>query len=325
MLSKLNISENHFEAVQDNQNFAKLYYIVLSFLVIIFASPLYYGIIWYERFGHDNRQTLVNQLFSFFCMVILVYILVVIPGDICTAFITKIPSCYCDIQNLFKNVSVVVLLLIVDTILVVKFVLIFYLKNPSIAHDDFWNLFVKIWIIAFVFISQFVQFFFTERKSLYYYICIKDFPASDSKLHLKIRWLTIALVVFSIILCSVIYIKVKLFMKKGETTTAQNSTKMISLEKNMPKSKTAALIVILSMLLMLLFLFGMRKMEPGNMNDFPNYYIYWILHSVPQILISFFLVILYHGKGPMKKVLIREAKDILLNYELTKDWITVQT
>ena len=150
----------------DNQNIAKWFNIVFSFLVIIFATPFYFGIIWYERIGHGNKQTLMNKLGSFFCMVIIAYIFVVIPGDICIALRSINPPWYCDLQNLLKSVTLAVLLLIFDSILLVKFVLIFYLKNPSITHDGFWNLFVKIWITVFVFITQLVHFFFSWEKDL---------------------------------------------------------------------------------------------------------------------------------------------------------------
>ena len=324
MILELNSTENHFEAVLENHNFAKLYYIVFSFLVVIFASPLYYGIIWYERFGHDNKRTLVNQLSSFFCMVIIAYILIVIPGDICTALMSKIHPCNCDFQNLLKNVSVVVLLLIFDSILVVKFVLIFYLKNPSIAHDDFWNLFVQIWITSFVFICQFVHFFFPGRKTLNYYICIRDFPTSDYSLTFRMRWFTIVLMLISIILCSVIYIKIKVFMKKGQTSSAENTTQLICHEMNMVRNKKSALILLMAILLLLLFVFGMRQMEPGIMNVFPHYYTYWLLHSIPQVFILLFLFLCYNGKGQLKKVLIRELSENLQKYDFTKDWMTVQ-
>jgi hypothetical protein len=257
-------------------------------------------------------------------MVIIAYILVVIPGDICIALMSASPPWYCDLQNLLKHVTVFVLLLIVDAIFVVKFVLIFYLKNSSIAHDDFWNLFVRIWIVSFVFICQFVHFFFPGRKALYYCICIGQFPASDDDLQFNTRWFTIALSMFSIIVCLVIYIKIQIFAEKEEDLATHNSPKMMCLGMNMLKNKKALLAVIAPMLVVLLFLVGTKQIDPLKMNASPSYYVYWILQSVPLVFMSYFLLVCYSGKGSMKKVLIRETNEILLKYELTKDWITVQ-
>jgi hypothetical protein len=158
-------------------------------------------------------------------MVIIAYILLVIPGDICIALVNTLPPWYCELQSSLKNTTVAVLVVIVDAIFLVKYILIFYLKNPSIAHDDFWNLFLRIWIISFVFFGQCVQFFFSERKTINYYVCIRDFPTSDHNLQLKTGWFNVALFMFSIILCSLIYVKVKLFVKKGKTLQSKSHPK----------------------------------------------------------------------------------------------------
>ena len=321
MFLKLNSSENHFEAVMDNQNIAKWLYIVFSFLVILFASPFYFGIIWYERFGHGNKQTLMNKLGSFFCMVIIAYIFVVIPGDICIALRSINPPWYCDLQNLLKSVTLAVLLLIFDSILLVKFVLIFYLKNPSITHDGFWNLFVKIWITVFVFISQLVHFFFPGKKTLNYLMCIREVPSSVDNLKYKTRWFTIALITFSIFLYTVIYIKIKLFMKKVKTTQAQSSSQIMCFKKNMFENKKALLTVITPIIAILLLLLLSMQIEPLRMNIFPNYYICWILQSAPLVFISIYLAIFYSGEGQMKKILIRKTKELFQQYELTNDWL----
>jgi hypothetical protein len=96
------------------------------------------------------------------------------------------------------------------------------------------------------------------------------------------------------------------------------------LEINMLKNKKSLLIVITPMIIVLLYLFGVRQMEPLNMNEFPAYYTYWILHSFPLMIISFILLICFSGKGSLKNVLLRETREILQKYDLTKDWITVQ-
>ena len=118
-------------------------------------------------------------------------------------------------------------------------------------------------------ISHIVLFFFPGRKTLNYYICIRDFPASDYNLQFKNRWFTIVLIVLSIILCSVIHTKIKLFIKKGKTTTNKNSPAIVCLGINLLKNKIALLMVLTPMVVVLLFLVGLRIMEPAKMNTFP--------------------------------------------------------
>ena len=40
---------------------SKIFAIVFSSLIGIVISFLIYGIIWYERFGSDNKRTLINR------------------------------------------------------------------------------------------------------------------------------------------------------------------------------------------------------------------------------------------------------------------------
>jgi hypothetical protein len=38
--------------------------IVISFFNILFTTPLFWSVIWHERFGSDVKRTLLNQLVS---------------------------------------------------------------------------------------------------------------------------------------------------------------------------------------------------------------------------------------------------------------------
>jgi hypothetical protein len=45
--------------------------LAVTTLIIVTVVPLYYAIIWYERFGNDTKRTLINQVqFNFLLAVI---------------------------------------------------------------------------------------------------------------------------------------------------------------------------------------------------------------------------------------------------------------
>ena len=112
-------------------------------------------------------------------------------------------------------------------------------------------------------------------------------------------------------------------MKKVESTQAQSSSQMMCFQKNMFENIKALLTVVTPIIVILLLLLSSMQMEPMPMNIFPNYYICWILQSAPIVFISIYLAILYSGEGQMKKILIREAKELLQKYEFTIDWLTL--
>jgi hypothetical protein len=233
-------------------------------------------------------------------------------GDVSIALLSALPSWYCETHNFLKNVIVVAALIAVDSILVVKFVLIFWLKNASLCYADFWNCFVRLWITGFAFLSQFVHFFFPGKKTLSYYICIRDFPPSDHSLQYKVRWFTVFLTFLSIFLCLVIYIKIKLFIRQGTAANqigVQNIDRYQSLKINMFTNKLSLLSVLTTMTVFLFLMMGWKSLDPFNMKIYPNYNIYWLLNTVPPFFIVFYLFVFIASKGTMTTVLLREAKE----------------
>ena len=66
------------------------------------------------------------------------------------------PESVCLIEDFLKNSAVTQMLLFMDGIVVTRYIFIFHLKNPAAFDDQFWELFVAVWIVGFSVISQFV-------------------------------------------------------------------------------------------------------------------------------------------------------------------------
>ena len=62
MLSEQEHLDRHFfDAVYD-LNFGKILAILLSIFHILFVTPLFCFVIWFEKFGADHHRTLLNQV-----------------------------------------------------------------------------------------------------------------------------------------------------------------------------------------------------------------------------------------------------------------------
>ena len=71
-------------------------------LVTIFVFlPIYYFVIWFEHFGHAEKRTLINQLISFTCKVVMFYIGFGVSGDTLIAMFGPFPSWYCYVHLIF--------------------------------------------------------------------------------------------------------------------------------------------------------------------------------------------------------------------------------
>ena len=78
----------------------------------------------------------------------------------------------CQVANFIPTMIPLFGLLMHDAIIVVKYVFIFHLKNPTALQDDFWSLFINAWIWGFCFITQVGFSLAPGRDTLGYYICI---------------------------------------------------------------------------------------------------------------------------------------------------------
>jgi hypothetical protein len=79
-------------------------------------------------------------------------------------------------------------LLLLDSILVFKYIFIFVIRKPILNMDDFWVTFLNIWIIGFSFLAQGILVFFQEgAKHINFYLCTGLNPAADIGTPLKFR------------------------------------------------------------------------------------------------------------------------------------------
>ena len=160
MNSSHNISLDNCE----NDFFSELYKIrpvaiiieIFTFLSIGLLIPILYSIIWYEKFGSDKKRTVLDKLVGSVCWCIIVfYTLIQIP-ELFRIWFGPFPTLLCNLQLVIKNGLAIQLLLTFDTISILRYIFIFWLKNPYSFCDDFWTTFLNLWMFSFSLISQIV-------------------------------------------------------------------------------------------------------------------------------------------------------------------------
>jgi len=111
-----------------------------------------------------------------------------------------------------------------DAISIIKYLFIFWLKNPAAFQDEFWIIFINTWIKGFSFIFNFIWFYTAEHQIINYYICTGKDPTEDLKKPLNI-YSTIE--ISSILLHIVVSLRIKLYkfstMNEQERTNFKSS------------------------------------------------------------------------------------------------------
>jgi hypothetical protein len=158
----MNNSDNNSLDNCANDFFTELYKIqpaviiglVLAFLSICIIIPIFYSIIWYEKFGSDKKRTVLNKLVGSVCWcIIFAYVFIQIPELIRYCF-GPLPTFVCYLNLVIKNTLSIQLMLTFDAISILRYIFIFWLKNPYSFCDDFWTIFLNLWMFSLALISQ---------------------------------------------------------------------------------------------------------------------------------------------------------------------------
>jgi uncharacterized Tic20 family protein len=100
-------------------------------------------------------------------------------------------------------------LLILDFVMIFRYIFIFWLKNPAMFNDEFWIVFINLWIFLFAWLSQLVIILGPGRPYVNYYICTGRDPTEDQHLGEKNLQFNVGVKVFSILLHVLLSIRIK--------------------------------------------------------------------------------------------------------------------
>ena len=118
----------------------------VSPLITILSVLLAYGIIWFERFGTDQKRTIVNKFVSQSLWLAVVQVPMLVLVDILRYTLGPLSAQFCFFQVVFKNCVFTQNLCYFNAMIAARYAIIFWTKNPASINDGFWCTYVSIWI-----------------------------------------------------------------------------------------------------------------------------------------------------------------------------------
>ena len=177
-----NNTEELYSGLFENRS-SKIFFVLVSFVIDLVNIALAYGVIWYDHFGVDLKRTLMNKLVTSICWAAIIDVPLIQLFEIPRYFWGPQPAIFCFVQSFLKNSIKWQILLLLDASVLARYIFIFWLKNPSAVHDDFWSVFINLWIAGLSVISNFVLFSRPGGKMpIHYYVCANVDPALESHL-----------------------------------------------------------------------------------------------------------------------------------------------
>jgi hypothetical protein len=196
---------------------------------------------------------------------------------------------------------------------------IFWLNDPASFHDDFWTLFIKIWIVGFSYISQFVFVYQPGKQNINFYIFSGTNPSLD---HMKpITFNTVILIIKITTLLIHVFVNIKIFVYKGQRQVilpklsySEESKKhfLKAIEKQHLTNLTVFTCFLIGSGILFILIFKITNLEPYKLNEYPNYLMVYWMNLVHVPLFSILLCLLFYWKNDtMRHIIMREIKDFL--------------
>ena len=145
--------ENKNEDLSSEYFTQKVFLSILAIILGLLSCLGAAGIIWYEKFGSDSKRIFVNKIVSAVCWLTLIWYLTVMPTDILLQFYSPLPEHLCFAFLYWKMILVTHFVLFLDAIIIVRYLLIFWIRNPENFQDNFGVVHTISWISVYRFVS----------------------------------------------------------------------------------------------------------------------------------------------------------------------------
>ncbi len=245
-----------------------------------------------------------------FCRTALEYILFILFTDALRFITGPMNAKYCFIKTIWRSSYVTTTMLHFDFIALTRYLFIFHLKNPFVFKDNFWIVFVNIWVRGASIIFNAAWFYQAEHQIINYYLCSGIDPTEDFKKPLKLYATT---ELGSILINLFVYIRIKFYkmrhQEKAQPSQAQQKYLFLSGDMtNSIATVTTNLLNLISLILMLLGVALLSNIPPTELYNYKNeiYYVYLVS---PTLAIGVFLSAYYIRHKPLRNAALIQLRD----------------
>jgi hypothetical protein len=197
-------------------------------------------IIWYELNGSDMEKTLISRLFTIGWVCPLAWMSVILQVDIFRYVFGPLPKLICLLNVYLKFFVTMFGIILLDFIVLARYVFIFVLKNPAAFNDLFWSQMIFLWTLLFTAISQFVLLFLDGKDFPDIWIGTGTNPNLDPETNYKSVFGNNVIKVFTYIIHVYIVARIKIYTWKFEkrNSSTPSSSKMFWMLRTEAKSFT---------------------------------------------------------------------------------------
>jgi hypothetical protein len=301
-LSRQNPSHLPFEVFSsiDKDFTLKIAVLTFAFVTNSINIGLAFGTICYEKSNsNDNKRTLMNKNLSSLFWSGIQYFVLCQYSDIFQFIFSPFSEQYCILQAAMKTCLKHQILMYYDMGLIVRYIFVFWLQNPSAIYDDFWNLIIRIVVVSASYILTVVIYFLPMKKPFNFYLCTHLEPTPD--LHLPER-LHGTFEVISLCLHVVVNLRISVFKHWTNSVSLLKEKLMRQFEKQSMVSLTTNIFCISVLLAMALLRSKIQNIPLVEISLYPNSYFVYIFQLLSPNFFALAIIMTYYLKHkPLRK------------------------
>ena len=280
-------AEKCFQGLYELQP-SKTILVILSVILTLVNLILSSGIIWFEKFGSDQRRTLLNKLVSMVSSRLVHWMVICQTGDIIRYSFGPLPTSVCSFVSIYKASVRFQVQLIFVAMYVTKYIFVLHLKNPSAITEDFWSIFINLLIHGCSNIFNVAIFVLDERKPVNFYTCA-DLDMAPV-VNLPKRSYGIAELI-SLVIIVLVQARIYFFKKKLNDS---HQVYCMRPKHNSLESFISTLVPIVTLGIMVLYTKKINSASHLEVNSFPNNLHMQIYQLLVPNLVSLILTLTYY-------------------------------
>ena len=291
-----------FEKV-DSDNIYKQIFIFATVFCIGCQLPLFYSVVWFERFGSHIRRTIINKIVSTLSIIAIIFIVVVQGCYMLRFSCGPLSPLVCFWLCISKRTIISLSCLLLDSISVLRYLFIFCLKNPAAFNDEFWHLFIIVWCTLISFLFQVLRAMIPGNQLVEYHLCSGEDPSSMFHVPSFGRGIV---EYSSLLLQSFIYLRIWIFKNKEQSVSAEqnasNQTRESYLKDIDSKSITglASNFVFGTCLAfgsVLIVIINFRSCD--DFRSFPKFTVVYFTYLLVPCMTTAFIITVWYIKNPV--------------------------
>ena len=141
-------NQRHYFGALNESRPSKIIWSILALFLLNINILAFWGIIWFERFGSDLKRIFINQIVVSISWSSIAWLSMIQTSDILLYFYRPLPDLYCLFNLVLRNALMIQAILFFDAIIIVRYIFIFWMKDPANFAEDFWYCFVNLWVVT---------------------------------------------------------------------------------------------------------------------------------------------------------------------------------